>query len=62
MTPPETVVDTRVGRLGDGRRMTLPSRPEALVMNPSETAVVAVDMQNACSTEGGYVDLAGFDI
>lgn len=56
-----SVVDTRAGRTG-GRRLALPARPEALLMNPAETAVVVVDMQNAYSTEGGYVDLAGFDI
>jgi ureidoacrylate peracid hydrolase len=42
--------------------VTLPARPEPITLNPSETAVVVVDMQNAYSTEGGYVDLAGFDI
>nr|WP_280521086.1 pyrimidine utilization protein B [Croceicoccus mobilis] len=31
-------------------------------MDPSNTAVVVIDMQNAYATEGGYVDLAGFDI
>jgi ureidoacrylate peracid hydrolase len=40
----------------------LPARPEPLSIDPSETAVVVVDMQNAYSSEGGYVDLAGFDI
>ena len=54
-------VDTRAGREG-GRSVTLPSRPEALIVNPDETAVVVVDMQNAYSTPGGYVDRAGFDI
>lgn len=43
-------------------RITLPARPEPLSIHPAETAVVVVDMQNAYSTEGGYVDLAGFDI
>ncbi|MCW8060523.1 pyrimidine utilization protein B [Agrobacterium tumefaciens] len=43
-------------------RITLPARPEPLSIDPAETAVVVVDMQNAYSTEGGYVDLAGFDI
>jgi ureidoacrylate peracid hydrolase len=43
-------------------RITLPARPEPLSINPAETAVILVDMQNAYSTEGGYVDLAGFDI
>jgi ureidoacrylate peracid hydrolase len=43
-------------------QVTLPARPEALSIDPAHTAVVVVDMQNAYSTEGGYVDLAGFDI
>jgi ureidoacrylate peracid hydrolase len=42
--------------------VTLPARPEALRLNPAETAVVVIDMQNAYASEGGYVDLAGFDI
>ncbi|MFE3836542.1 pyrimidine utilization protein B [Pseudogemmobacter sonorensis] len=53
-------VDTTGGR--PGRRITLPGRPESLTLNADDTAVVVVDMQNAYSTEGGYVDLAGFDI
>lgn len=44
------------------RSITLPARPEPVTLAPAETAVVVVDMQNAYSTEGGYVDLAGFDI
>ncbi len=44
------------------RAVTLPARPEALRLDPAETAVVVIDMQNAYATEGGYVDLAGFDI
>jgi ureidoacrylate peracid hydrolase len=31
-------------------------------VKPAETAVIVVDMQNAYATQGGYVDLAGFDI
>ena len=42
--------------------VTLPARPEALRVLPAETAVVVIDMQNAYASEGGYVDLAGFDI
>jgi ureidoacrylate peracid hydrolase len=42
--------------------VTLPARPEPIRLNPAETAVIVVDMQNAYSTPGGYVDLAGFDI
>jgi ureidoacrylate peracid hydrolase len=42
--------------------VTLPARPEPLRMHPSETALVIVDMQNAYASEGGYLDLAGFDV
>ena len=42
--------------------VVLPARPEPLSIDVVETAVVVVDMQNAYSTPGGYVDLAGFDI
>jgi ureidoacrylate peracid hydrolase len=42
--------------------VTIPARPEALTVKPAETAVIVVDMQNAYATQGGYVDLAGFDI
>ncbi|CAN5267367.1 pyrimidine utilization protein B [soil metagenome] len=42
--------------------VTLPARPEALRLDPKHTAVVVIDMQNAYASEGGYVDLAGFDI
>jgi ureidoacrylate peracid hydrolase len=41
---------------------TLPARPEALSLKAHETALVVVDMQNAYSTQGGYLDLAGFDV
>jgi ureidoacrylate peracid hydrolase len=42
--------------------VTLPARPESLPINPRETALVVVDMQNAYASAGGYLDLAGFDI
>src|ERR1700722_7350086 len=42
--------------------VTLPARPENLPITPAETALIVVDMQNAYATEGGYLDLAGFDI
>src|ERR1700761_423988 len=47
---------------GGERSVTLPARPEALRLAPHQTAVVVIDMQNAYASEGGYVDLAGFDI
>ncbi|MEH6497818.1 MAG: pyrimidine utilization protein B [Pseudoalteromonas distincta] len=42
--------------------MVLPARPESLAINVKDTALIVVDMQNAYSTKGGYLDLAGFDI
>jgi ureidoacrylate peracid hydrolase len=42
--------------------VTLPARPENLPINPHETALIVVDMQNAYASNGGYLDLAGFDI
>ncbi|TZG27540.1 pyrimidine utilization protein B [Sphingomonas montanisoli] len=49
--------------VADGpRTVTLPARPEGLRISADDTAVVVIDMQNAYATEGGYVDLAGFDI
>lgn len=45
-----------------GTRVTLPARPEPVVIRPEETALVVVDMQNAYASPGGYLDIAGFDI
>jgi len=45
-----------------GSTLTLPARPEALPLNPKESALIVVDMQNAYASPGGYLDLAGFDI
>ena len=42
--------------------ITLPCRPEPLEIDPTETAVIVIDMQNAYASPGGYLDLAGFDI
>jgi len=44
------------------RQVGLPASPEPLTVNPDQTAVIVVDMQNAYATKGGYVDLAGFDV
>lgn len=40
----------------------LPARPESIRLNPAETALIIVDMQNAYASPGGYLDIAGFDI
>lgn len=56
----ETIVDYR--RAGNAYGVVLSARPEAIRLSPADTAVVVIDMQNAYASEGGYVDLAGFDI
>lgn len=47
------------GRFGS---VTLPARPEPIAFDASTTALIVVDMQNAYATEGGYLDIAGFDV
>ncbi len=55
-----TTVDT-TGSAG-ARTVTLPARPEPIRVSTANTAVVVIDMQNAYASQGGYLDLAGFDI
>lgn len=43
-------------------RPVLPARPEPLALDPTQTAVIVVDLQNAYSTKNGYLDKAGFDV
>ena len=40
----------------------LEAQPDKISINPSATAIVVVDMQNAFARKGGYFDLIGFDI
>lgn len=56
----DTIVDHRSEAATD--TVVLSARPEAIRLSPADTAVVVIDMQNAYASEGGYVDLAGFDI
>ena len=42
--------------------MQLDARPERLVLEPSRTALIVVDMQNAFVNPGGLLDHAGIDI
>ena len=56
----QPVVDHRPDNAPD--TVVLPARPEPIRLSPKDTAVVVIDMQNAYASEGGYVDLAGFDI
>ena len=40
----------------------LQARPAPIELDPAQTAVVVVDMQNAFASKGGLFDLAGLDI
>jgi ureidoacrylate peracid hydrolase len=48
--------------IDDPAARCLTARPEPIMLRPSETALIIVDMQNAYASPGGYLDLAGFDI
>lgn len=38
------------------------AEPESIQLDPKQTALIVVDMQNAYASLGGYLDLAGFDV
>ena len=40
----------------------LKAEPESIQLDPKQTALIVVDMQNAYTSLGGYLDLAGFDV
>jgi len=40
----------------------LAAKPEPVVVDLAQTALVVVDMQNAFLSKGGMFDLAGFDL
>ncbi|ASV54919.1 MULTISPECIES: pyrimidine utilization protein B [Lelliottia] len=42
--------------------ISLDARPEAIAFTPEQSALIVVDMQNAYASQGGYLDLAGFDV
>lgn len=44
------------------QKFTLDARPEAITFAAEQTALIVVDMQNAYASQGGYLDLAGFDV
>lgn len=44
------------------RRIVVNAKPEALAIDPVQSAVVVVDMQNDFGSEGGMFALAGIDI
>ena len=42
--------------------ITLDARPAPIEIDPRQSAVVVVDMQNSFASKGGMFDLAGVDI
>jgi ureidoacrylate peracid hydrolase len=44
------------------RRIVVDAKPEALGIDPAQSAVIVVDMQNDFGSEGGMFALAGIDI
>ena len=45
-----------------GTGKILKAEPEAIQLAPEQTALIVIDMQNAYTSKGGYLDLAGFDV
>src|SRR2546421_1320213 len=45
-----------------GMKVALPARPKRVEIDPVQTAVLLVDMQNAFASKGGMLDLAGIDV
>lgn len=46
--------------LGTGK--ILKAEPESIKLAAEHTALIVIDMQNAYTSKGGYLDLAGFDV
>ena len=45
-----------------GNAKTLKAEPECIQLAAEHTALIVIDMQNAYTSKGGYLDLAGFDV
>jgi ureidoacrylate peracid hydrolase len=45
-----------------GTGKILKAQPEPIQLAPEQTALIVIDMQNAYTSKGGYLDLAGFDV
>lgn len=45
-----------------GNGKILQAEPENIQLAPEQTALIVIDMQNAYTSPGGYLDLAGFDV
>lgn len=47
-------------QIGTGK--VLKAEPEHIQLAAEQTALIVIDMQNAYTSLGGYLDLAGFDV
>ena len=56
----DTVCSTFTAKAGTGK--CLVAAPESIMLAPEQTALIVIDMQNAYTSQGGYLDLAGFDV
>ena len=56
----ETVCSNFTAKAGTGK--CLMAEPESIMLAPEQTALIVIDMQNAYTSQGGYLDLAGFDV
>jgi ureidoacrylate peracid hydrolase len=61
MSKLENVVSTAFTE-ATGLGKVLTAEPENLKLAPEQTALIVIDMQNAYTSKGGYLDLAGFDV
>lgn len=56
----DVVVADFTHAVGTGK--VLQAEPESIQFAPEHTALIVIDMQNAYTSKGGYLDLAGFDV
>src|SRR5215207_996138 len=49
-------------RAAAGRMVEVDARPAAISIDPTQTAVIVVDMQNDFGSRGGMFDRAGIDL
>ncbi|MGE8541601.1 MAG: pyrimidine utilization protein B [Acinetobacter sp.] len=60
LTTDTVVCSGFTAKAGSGK--ILAAAPEAIALAPEQTALIVIDMQNAYTSMGGYLDLAGFDV
>jgi ureidoacrylate peracid hydrolase len=56
----DVVITDFTEAIGTGK--ILKAEPEHIKFAPEHTALIVIDMQNAYTSKGGYLDLAGFDV